>query len=583
MINKKKKQWRKILSILLTFSFMIGMFGCGSGKKEECPYDEFIVVDVFDTLSNYQGIQSGWFAKIIKDKFNMQFNIIAPNVAGGGGTLFDTRVAAGNIGDIVIFDAEKGVLQDLIHVGLIMDMSEMLADKDIMRYESAIRALNDPVDKTAIYAIPSEISSNSPALSCEALDLNYGPYLRWDIYAELGYPKIDTLEDLLPLLKQMQEIQPYSDSGKPTYAFSFFKDWDANLMNAAKQPACLYGYDEYGFILLKADSFDYQSIIDEDSLYVRNLKLFFEANQMGLVDPESGAQNYSTVFEKYEDGQILFSPWPWLGQAAYNTAEHTSVGKGFMIVPISDMEVYSYGCRPEGNTKTVIAIGSNAQDPERLADFIDWLYSSEGILLNSAQPTTDSTAGLEGLMWEMTKEGPVLTDLGKDALISKKEVMIPKEYGGGTWIDGASVLNYRSVVLTDLDENGYPYAYKLWDSVRSLQQNPLWDDWSEFMDAQSSIEYLTKNDQIVISPGCTFIEDMETSEITTIRSQCKSVIVNYSWRMVFAEDEQEFYSLLKEMQDIVISLGYEQVLAVDIENARAYHTARIASVEKYAE
>ena len=103
------------------------------------------------------------------------------------------------------------------------------------------------------------------------------------------------------------------------------------------------------------------------------------------------------------------------------------------------------------------------------------------------------------------------------------------------------------------------------------------------MDAQSSIEYLTKNDQIVISPGCDFIEDTETSEITTIRSQCKWVIVDYSWRMIFAENEQEFYALLKEMQDIVNSLGYEQVLAADIENAKAYHAARVASVEKYME
>jgi len=578
-----KKAWNKILSILLSLSFIVGVFGCGSGETEQCPYDEFLVVDVFDTLANYQGIQSGWFAKIIKDKFNMKFNIIAPNVAGGGGTLFDTRAAAGNIGDIIIFSAEHGDLQNLISAGLIMDMSEMLSDKSIMRYESAIRALNDPFDKTAIYAVPSEISSNSPVLSSEALDLNYGPYIRWDIYARLGYPQIATLEELLPVLKQMQELQPCSDSGEPTYAFSFFKDWDANLMNAAKQPACLYGYDEYGFILLKADSFDYQSIIDDDSLYIRNLRLFFEANRMGLVDPDSGAQNYNTVFEKYMDGQILFSPWPWLGQAAYNTAEHTSEGKGFMIAPISDMEVYSYGCRPEGNTRTVIGIGSGAQDPERLADFIDWLYSPEGILLNSAQPTTDSTAGPEGLTWEMTEDGPVLTELGKDALLSKKEVMVPEEYGGGTWLDGVSVLNYRSVVLTDPDENGYPYAYKLWDSVRSLQQNILWDDWSQFMDAQSSIEYLTKNDQIVISPGCSFSEPPETLEITTIRSQCKSVIVDYSWRMIYAEDEEEFNALLKEMQDTVISLGYEQVLASDIENARAYHAARMASVEKYTE
>ena len=34
--------------------------------EEECPYEEFIVVDVFDTQANYQGIQHGWFGEIVK-------------------------------------------------------------------------------------------------------------------------------------------------------------------------------------------------------------------------------------------------------------------------------------------------------------------------------------------------------------------------------------------------------------------------------------------------------------------------------------------------------------------------------------
>ncbi len=73
-------------------------------------YPEFITVDVFDSQANYQGIQSGWFAKIVKDKFNMELNIIAPNVAGGGDTLFQTRSANGNLGDLILTNANKGRL-----------------------------------------------------------------------------------------------------------------------------------------------------------------------------------------------------------------------------------------------------------------------------------------------------------------------------------------------------------------------------------------------------------------------------------------------------------------------------------------
>ena len=60
-------------------------------------------------MANYQGIQSGWFAKIVKDKFNMELNIIAPNVAGGGDTLFQTRSAAGDLGDLILTNADADV------------------------------------------------------------------------------------------------------------------------------------------------------------------------------------------------------------------------------------------------------------------------------------------------------------------------------------------------------------------------------------------------------------------------------------------------------------------------------------------
>ena len=69
-------------------------------------WDEEITIDVFDGLANYMGIQEGWFADIVKKKFNMKLNIIAPNVAGGGDTLYNTRVSAGDLGDMII--TEKG-------------------------------------------------------------------------------------------------------------------------------------------------------------------------------------------------------------------------------------------------------------------------------------------------------------------------------------------------------------------------------------------------------------------------------------------------------------------------------------------
>ncbi|MCM1037754.1 MAG: extracellular solute-binding protein [Ruminococcus sp.] len=563
-------KYNRLLSIL--FVLLLTLSALRYGVVSSYPhtgrshYKEPLTIDVFDSLANQQGIQSGWFAKIVQDKFNMKLNIIAPNTAGNGNTMYETRTAAGELGDLIICDASSH-LQELVTAGLVLDMREYIDNKDIMRYETAIRTLNDPLSETAIYAIPSEISSKSYMEPSESNEPIYGPYMRYDLYTAAGSPDMSTLEDLLPVLKRMQELSPLSESGQPVYAFSLFADWDGNMMNAAKQPACFYGYEEYGFVLYKVDGSDYQNILTDDSIYQRILKFYFDANQLGLIDPESPNQKYMDVYQKCADGAVLFSHWPWLGKSAYNTVEHTAAGKGFMLVPINDLQVMLKGCHPIGDFSKVIAIGSGAEDPQRLADFIDWLYSPEGIYASCSQPVT-GTAGPEGLTWEMTEKGPFITEYGSRAL-SNENPEVPEEWGGGTWNAGNSMLNFNGVSLNDTAPNGYPYFYTLWDSYRQYSVTPLDRLWRTDMQAETSLDYLLAHDQYVVCPGITYRTAPDSSEMATLRSQCSNVIVDYSWKMIFAKEETDFYALQKEMQNTALSLGYEQVLAQDMENARA--------------
>lgn len=573
------KQCYKIVSYCLLTIFTMSIIGCSDIKgnsdyltaldENDCPYKDFIVVDVFDFSANYQGIQSGWFGEVVKKKFNMELNIISPNITKGGDTLFEVRAAAGNLGDLIICKGVNGQLQDLVNAGLIYNMEHDLQGKSIMKYEAAIDNLNSSVHQEGVYAIPSQVSSNEPYVPSEGIEPVYGPYIRWDLYKELGYPELDTLEDLLPVLKQMQEQHPVAEDGAKTYGFSFFKDWDDNMMNAVKQPCCMYGYDEYGVVLAKADGSDYQSIIDDDSVYVRMLNFYYEANQLGLIDPKSANQNYDQCFEKFKNGEAFFSPWPWLGKSAFNTISNMEdEGKGFMIAPVKDMQIYSYGCYPYGNQDSIIAIGSQSADPQRLVDFIDWLYSDEGIMLNGAN-LSGAAAGPEGLTWEMREDGPYLTDFGIEALLNGGEVEMPEEYGGGTWKSGTSVLNYKSVVQCEKSERGYYYYYDLWDSVRELDASLLAEDWREKMGAVTTMEYLEKNDMLLVAPGMLYTASVETAEQTAIRFQCKRAIQDYSWSMVFAPDRERFEELLDEMQATVKSYGYDAILEYDMTHAKA--------------
>lgn len=572
-----------LLSLTMTVSLLSGCGAKNDGGKEtgavsNSKYENFITVDVFNNQANYQGIQSGWFGKVVKDKFNMELNIIAPNVAGGGDTLFQTRSAAGDLGDLIITGAQDGKLQNLVTAGLLMDMSELMKTRtNVNQYDTAIKATNSLVKEEGVWAIPNEISSLPADTPSEGLDLTYGPYLRWDAYKAAGYPQMSTVDDLLPTLKKMQELVPESSTGKKTYAFSFFKDWDGNMMNNAKPAANFYGYDELGFVLAKADGSDYQSLIQDDSFYIQALKLYFDANQMGLVDPESTTQNYDTLFTKYKDGSVLYSPWPWLGQSAYNTSENKAKGEGFMLAPIDDIKIFSYGCSVNGNPKNAISIGNKAEDPERLADFIDWLYSPEGICYSAQQ--TASTSGPENLTWEMKDERPVLTDFGKQAM-QDGDATMPEEWGGGSWKEGVSQLNFKAVSLLDINpDSGFPYTYTLWDSVLEENKTPLDVDWQEKMNAKTTLDYLQQHDQVLVAPGSDYVAPQEASDIIALRNQCKSTIVENSWKMIFAKDEAEFNTLLKQMQETAVGLGYEDVLAVDMQNAKDQDSARKAILQ----
>ncbi len=585
----KKKVICKLLSLVMVTSLLAG---CGSGtegrkqaasannntQQEESEnaetegakkYPEFITVDVFDSQANYQGIQAGWFGQMVKDKFNMELNIIAPNVAGGGETLYQTRSAAGNLGDLIIMQLKGGKLQDLVTASLLTDMTSYLDGQDNLNgYINAIKTVNgNLVEEEGTWAIPSEVTKQSATDMINTTELNSGIYIRWDLYKELGYPKMTTFEDFLTVMKDMQDMAGKSDSGKDVYAFSLFKDWDGALINAGTWLPSDYGWSTDSFVLQKAD--DAEEPIDflaEGSPYLRGLEFFFEANQMGLLDPESTTQNFDTLRTKYEDGAVLFSPWPWLGQASYNTTEHTSAGKGFQTASIDDLQIREWGCYENGNTEVGIMIGSQAQDPQRMADFINWLYSPEGI--------QSSQFELVDEMYEITDNGPVLTDLGVAAKIDG-DVDMPASYGGGTYKDGRPGLSYKCVSLSEVNpETGYTYTHATWDSYIELTSTEVDKDWQKHMDAKNAADYWKKTDRMCVSVGTDFATPADSTDIATMRSQIGEITKEYSWKAIYADNKDSFDSTISEMRQIVEGLGYDDVVAVDLENCAALKEAR---------
>lgn len=532
-----------------------------STSETQAPSREELTLDVFSLTSNFSGEQPGWFAKVVKDKFNIKLNIMSPQLEGADAK-FSAQMAAGNLGDIVIFGGADQKWQDAIKAGMLLDWTkDGLYDKygtNIQKYAPKAIEKNkvNYGGGTSLYGIGIDVGPEQDGPS-EAKELNAHPNLRWDLYQQIGSPEIKTMEDYLPVLKKMQEAQPKSDSGRPTYAFSLWADWDGNMMMHTKAWAILNGFEEGdgfnpgGFTLVSADKEEVQGILDEDGLYLRGLKLYFDANQMGLVDPDSLTQKFDDASNKMKDGQVLFSMFSWQDDV-YSTPERLAEGKGFQIVPFKDERNFSNGFNPYGGDR-FWAIGSKTKQPERVMEFIDWMYSPEGYMTSNYGP--------EGMVYELKDGKPVLTALGEEALPAN-DTPIPDEFGGGNWKDGRNQLTSSFKFTAINPDNGEPYDYQLWSSQLAKPSNKVDDSWSKAMNATSPKDYLEKNNMLAIqkpiftgTAPAIYPDDLEQK-----RGQVATVIKEYSWKAIFAKDQGEFDKLKDEMIKKAKGLGYDDVL-----------------------
>ena len=182
-------------------------------------YDEPMTFDFYDVAANYQGTQAGWFAKVVKDKFNIELNMISPQVAGNG--IYQTRCSTGNLGDIVVL--ERTDFTDCVKAGLIKDISADIKNHpDLMTYNDQITVLNKalPENKDGkIYGIPCQMTNTSPTSYSQDV-IKSSPLLRWDLYSELGRPEIKNTDDLLDILEKMMKAHPTNNAGDPAYPLS---------------------------------------------------------------------------------------------------------------------------------------------------------------------------------------------------------------------------------------------------------------------------------------------------------------------------------------------------------------------------
>lgn len=121
------------------------------------------------------------------------------------------------------------------------------------------------------------------------------------------------------------------------------------------------------------------SVTDDDSFYKQALYFYFQANQRGLLDPDSQNQTYETLKEKYADGRVLFSKEQALTEQFNQDAGERGVPENAYTPLIAEnMVICKDADKPVGNS-WYFGVSTTGSQTEDACQLLNWLYDSEKI------------------------------------------------------------------------------------------------------------------------------------------------------------------------------------------------------------
>ena len=570
----KRIKLQKVVSVLLCLAMLFSAVGCGKSEKEEeksgttaeatgeNASSESVgkknteVVELSVDLAGSNGGSTEnvpWFENYLAENLGL---VLRSSTRGSGS--MQARIASGEIPDVVTFN-DPSVMQEAIDAGLLLDLTQYkdqlpaIFDNDL--YAPMVKYQTELTGTGAMYGARIGIGEDDSLYKYASI--------RWDVYADIGYPEVNSMDDFLTVAKQMQDACPKTPEGEDNYAFILFPEWDgASIFLAANYYYVLLGYEEpyFDICTIKSDgSEEPHSMLEDNGIYYDALKFLFKANQLGLIDPDSPTLTWDEASVKYYNGQALIAPWDWF--RSYNSLNNNLedgigyepfLANAFTLAVNADSFVGS-------SNQWCYTISANAENLDAALKYLNWMYSYEGTMVMDDGP--------ENVLWKYDENGVrVLTEEGKRIQkegIDKGSYEMP---GGGTLNDLAVTNSYSGNVM--LGRTIYPGDGQMINiglEYQNLEESKLAKDWyrvnGEFNITDYSKVWDGKSGSKLVkrSPAFSFKTEL-SNDAQEILANIEPVLNTASWKMVFAENEVEFESLWKNAQEDCEKLGVDQVV-----------------------
>ena len=579
-----RKNGKRILAMLLAAVMTASLAGCGkggetaagtagndNGGQEAAGQDEVVTLKMFiRNQSKYTGLQEDPVAKYIEEKLGIRIELTVDSSLGNTtaqtstfNELLATKLASNDLDDIMDFGSPSGnpeILNNLnraVEAGMIIPLDDLVAEyTENLSTDPRLTIRNDyrrehMYNDGKFYSVGGWGGMGLDQLPGAA------NWVRWDLYKEMGYPDVETDEDYLEMLKEMQDSYPETPGGEKVYAiggaFADPQGMGDGFVN--RDYPLSKGYEplegNYAVYLNHATKQVEAPLQDPDSFFWNGVKLYYKANQMGILDPGAVTMSSAEYTEKINKGAYLSAVNGW--QVMNKEAILDGLGMkdaGYMPMrPLEDVVSLSvYWESVVGGNE--FAITSKCKYPEKAIQFLDWCMSEEGSRM--------ITQGAEGMAYTMDGDVPSVTQQYLDDNAGGT-VDMAETYGKWKY---AGINAFQHI---DVDSNGYyiqPEQIPNVDNYSAVKKDAL-----SFYGTESFTDYFTQYKNSAGEKLPNVIWSTYTSgigskpdDIKQKYAQINEYMYKQIFKMIYAKDDAEYEALQNEAMEKVGELGVDDVV-----------------------
>ena len=579
-----RKNGKRILAMLLAAVMTASLAGCekggetaagtaenDNGGQEAAGQVEVVTLKMFiRNQSKYTGLQEDPVAKYIEEKLGIRIELTVDSSLGNTtaqtstfNELLATKLASNDLDDIMDFGSPSGnpeILNNLnraVEAGMIIPLDDLVAEyTENLSTDPRLTIRNDyrrehMYNDGKFYSVGGWGGMGLDQLPGAA------NWVRWDLYKEMGYPDVETDEDYLEMLKEMQDSYPETPGGEKVYAiggaFADPQGMGDGFVN--RDYPLSKGYEplegNYAVYLNHATKQVEAPLQDPDSFFWNGVKLYYKANQMGILDPGAVTMSSAEYTEKINKGAYLSAVNGW--QVMNKEAILDGLGMkdaGYMPMrPLEDVVSLSvYWESVVGGNE--FAITSKCKYPEKAIQFLDWCMSEEGSRM--------ITQGAEGMAYTMDGDVPSVTQQYLDDNAGGT-VDMAETYGKWKY---AGINAFQHI---DVDSNGYyiqPEQIPNVDNYSAVKKDAL-----SFYGTESFTDYFTqyknrageKLPNVIWSTYTSGIGS-KPDDIKQKYAQINEYMYKQIFKMIYAKDDAEYEALQNEAMEKVGELGVRDVV-----------------------